>query len=68
MLGKIKPKMINEALKLEFYKKNETIFDFRDYGFHYYIILKGSAICLLPNNESPETPQQIQRTVTLPSA
>jgi len=50
-LGNIKPKILNEAVKLEFFSKNKTVFNFGDYGYHYYIILRGSAYCLLPNSK-----------------
>ena len=53
-MGNIKPKILNEAVKLEFFSKNKTVFNFGDYGYHYYIILRGSAYCLLPSGNQPQ--------------
>ena len=57
MLGNIRPKILNEAVKLEFFSKNKTVFSFGYYGYHYYIILRGSAYCLLPNSKDKPEPQ-----------
>ncbi|KAL4499141.1 hypothetical protein ABPG72_017043 [Tetrahymena utriculariae] len=45
------------------YSKNHIIFNFGEYGYHYYIVLKGSVSCLIPQNQFKDELIQNQKKI-----